>query len=368
VFTVPLHMQPSLCYEDCCFELPVQRLTGGTTNDHDIASAFRYIAAWHGCSALLAPADLATSEVAPPPHLCYLDAAFFNPDYSKLPFFLQYSLNYSSSSDLFVTVHMMIMSSTCDICTNVLKYYRSSIAMSPMRNETQGCLVHGHHRSFQSFERSVKENCYICGILWRTQSRLVQKTLQDEYNDYAIKLSETSFFTEISIGWAESEVGIVGVVFSVPGLNKKPCSFECTKIPGMFFFYHVTLWLTIFLATPMSSDTTSSTESIRVARDWLHDCLEHHPGCKQSDSGVSWYPTRLLYLGETSNDDTNVRLIHTAQNIPTGPYMTLSHRWGSADFLKLTRATMPVFCNTIVLEDLPKTFRDAIIVTKTLGI
>jgi hypothetical protein len=124
----------------------------------------------------------------------------------------------------------------------------------------------------------------------------------------------------------------------------------------------------IYLATPMASDTTSSTESLRVARDWLRNCLEHHPGCKQSDSGVSWYPTRLLYLGETGNDDTNVRLIHTAQEIPAGPYMTLSHRWGSTDTLKLTRATMPIFCNTLVLEDLPKTFRDAIIVTKALGI
>jgi hypothetical protein len=237
-----------------------------------------------------------------------------------------------------------------------------------MRNETKGCLVRGHHRSFQSFERSVKEDCYICGRLWRTQSRLVQKILQDEYNDYAIKLSETSFFTEIGIGWAESEVGIVAIFFSVPGPNQMLCKFECTRIPGMFFFHHDTLWLTISLATPMNSDTTSSTESLRVARDWLHNCLEHHPGCKQSDSGVSWYPTRLLYLGETGNDDTNVRLIHTAQNIPTGPYMTLSHCWGSADILKLTRATMPVFCNTIVLKDLPKTFRDAIIVTKTLGI
>jgi hypothetical protein len=237
-----------------------------------------------------------------------------------------------------------------------------------MRNETESYLVRGHHRSFQSFERSVKEDCYICGRLWRTQSRLVQKILQDEYNEYANKLSETSFFTELHCELAESKIDVVGVIISVPVPNKKPCRFECNKLPGMFFFYHDTLWLTISLATPMSSDTTSSTESIRVARDWLHNCFEHHPGCKRSDLRVSWYPTRLLYLGETSNDDTNVRLIHTAQDIPTGPYMTLSHRWGSVDILKLTRATMPVFCNTIVLEDLPKTFRDAIIVTKTLGI
>jgi hypothetical protein len=142
---------------------------------------------------------------------------------------------------------MMIMSSACDICTNVLKNYRSSLAMSPMRNETKGCLVRGHHRSFQSFERSAKEDCYICGRLWRTQSRLVQKILQDEYNEYANKFSETSFFTEISTEWAESKIDVVEVIISVPVPNKKPCRFECTKIPGMFFFYHETLWLTIYI-------------------------------------------------------------------------------------------------------------------------
>jgi hypothetical protein len=48
--------------------------------------------------------------------------------------------------------------------------------------------------------------------------------------------------------------------------------------------------------------------------------------------------------------------------------MTLSHRWGSADFLKLTRATMHKFCDNILLKDMPKTFRDATIVTRALGI
>jgi hypothetical protein len=48
--------------------------------------------------------------------------------------------------------------------------------------------------------------------------------------------------------------------------------------------------------------------------------------------------------------------------------MTLSHRWGGSNILKLTRDTLPMFCKKIVFEDMPKTFRDAAVISKSLGI
>jgi hypothetical protein len=60
--------------------------------------------------------------------------------------------------------------------------------------------------------------------------------------------------------------------------------------------------------------------------------------------------------------------VKTAEEFPRVPYATLSHCWGGASFLHLTRASLPNFSNGISLIDLPKTFREAIFVARRLDI
>lgn len=53
---------------------------------------------------------------------------------------------------------------------------------------------------------------------------------------------------------------------------------------------------------------------------------------------------------------------------PDGPYLSLSHCWGSALFLKLTTKNIESFKAGISPLGLPKTFRDAIHITQKLGV
>ena len=48
-------------------------------------------------------------------------------------------------------------------------------------------------------------------------------------------------------------------------------------------------------------------------------------------------------------------------------YLALSHRWGGADVLKLTNATLQSMLIKIVTKELPQTFQDAIHITRKLG-
>jgi hypothetical protein len=82
-------------------------------------------------------------------------------------------------------------------------------------------------------------------------------------------------------------------------------------------------------------------------------------------------PTRLVFLGKPGN---NPRLIETANmrlepsSSPPLRYTTLSYRWGKVHPLKLTTETRCQLSYGIPCQDLPKTFADAIEITRSLGL
>ncbi|KAH7095133.1 heterokaryon incompatibility protein-domain-containing protein [Paraphoma chrysanthemicola] len=114
--------------------------------------------------------------------------------------------------------------------------------------------------------------------------------------------------------------------------------------------------------TPTSCNT-SSTESLRLADLWLQDCISAHTACNREAHENEWYPTRLLYLG-----DNAVHLIDTSEEKPSGPYMTLSHRWGQGSVIQLLESNLNDFRQSIATASMPKTFQDAIYVSIALGI
>jgi hypothetical protein len=116
-----------------------------------------------------------------------------------------------------------------------------------------------------------------------------------------------------------------------------------------------------------SLEAPSSTESSQfwdVAARWLGDCQENHPECRVL--GHNLYPTRLLDIGEPSGN--TVRVVVSAKELPTGAYATLSHRWGDATFIKLTKKSASDLMSGIALENLPLTFQHAVQVARYLKI
>ena len=77
-------------------------------------------------------------------------------------------------------------------------------------------------------------------------------------------------------------------------------------------------------------------------------------------------PSRVLDLGPPEGDE-EPRLVETA-GYPEGNWAALSHCWGGPQHhpLKTTRKNLSRHMNGIPISSLPKTFLDAIIITKTL--
>jgi hypothetical protein len=112
----------------------------------------------------------------------------------------------------------------------------------------------------------------------------------------------------------------------------------------------------IGIGRPVSREL-SDADCVGLARKWITECQERHPGCKQPPSNP--LPTRLVDVG---SEDRDPRLVETLGK--TGQYATLSHCWGKAQPLTTTSVTLEEHLRGIPVATLPQTFRDAIYLTR----
>jgi hypothetical protein len=87
-----------------------------------------------------------------------------------------------------------------------------------------------------------------------------------------------------------------------------------------------------------------------------------HARCRVSSTVK--LPRRLLYLGTQS--ERKVKLIET--NGKSGLYNTLSYRWGAPPHFQTTKSNLKQYLDQINWEDLPPLFKDAITVSRNLGV
>ena len=114
------------------------------------------------------------------------------------------------------------------------------------------------------------------------------------------------------------------------------------------------------------------------AKQWIEECQETHSQCQlgsyegmrpSSNPRKGLWPCRLLYLG---SDSAHAQLVDVASHIGSLPqYATLSHCWGPNGLPASAMTTLENFRERqtkISINTLPPTFRDAIDVTRRLGL
>ncbi|KAL9038479.1 MAG: hypothetical protein Q9180_003110 [Flavoplaca navasiana] len=114
--------------------------------------------------------------------------------------------------------------------------------------------------------------------------------------------------------------------------------------------------------------STASPSSFAVARQWLHECIEGHPSCRRERGSITSneLPTRLIDVGSL-NEPVKCRLSLPNRSFERCEYLALSHKWGGANILKLTKSNFKSMLKGIVIVDLPLTFQHAITITRNLG-
>ena len=107
-----------------------------------------------------------------------------------------------------------------------------------------------------------------------------------------------------------------------------------------------------------------------LLRQWLHECNESH-SCKPKRQ---FWPTRIIFVGDLDSMELELWEAKSTMDklLNADGYIALSHRWGDPTVEQKKR-----FCTTrynyesrkqrFSMDDLPQTFKDAVLVTRALG-
>ena len=107
-------------------------------------------------------------------------------------------------------------------------------------------------------------------------------------------------------------------------------------------------------------------ETLRRAIEFVDECDTQHSACTHRERPEQM-PSRLLDVGPPGAGDV-IRLVEIDAGVKAR-YVTLSYCWGdNVGHFTTTRATASARKDGIIISELPKTFRDAIIMARALKV
>ena len=122
----------------------------------------------------------------------------------------------------------------------------------------------------------------------------------------------------------------------------------------------------------LPSPAPDSEHSFRVISHWIENCVANHPECASIQDSISPettqpqpLPTRVLDVGPPDGAQIT-RLLETKGR--PGSYIAMSHSWGGIITLVTEEKSLVERKKGIEPSTLPRSFRDAIHITRKLGI
>jgi hypothetical protein len=120
-----------------------------------------------------------------------------------------------------------------------------------------------------------------------------------------------------------------------------------------------------FDLAPMEEKAVLTADNdITTMQRWVETCAQHHAACQPNLTG--YYPTRVIDVGRSGAEDCRLRITADDEDM-YGPYVTLSHCWGTEAPARLLTRNLHDMRTSIDLESLPLTFREAIATARQLG-
>ena len=218
------------------------------------------------------------------------------------------------------------------------------------------------NQTWDELELSAQQGCQLCWLRFNQVSDNEKTTLSRDQS--------------IRYGYWESRVGN-GIAFDYTRLGgEKPLTHSISVVPGEQMKLSPVITVLRRMeqnehfsnADPVHEVWSSSNSfaSFTTASMWLHDCLTNHEICRRASSSSRVLPTRLVDVGP--EESVQPRLCSSKDLPVQTPYLTLSHCWGGLVFLRLLNDNIALFKERIPVNELSKTFKDAMEFTKRLGL
>lgn len=194
--------------------------------------------------------------------------------------------------------------------------------------------------SLESLSKSAAEDCDVCSILSKGLSYFHDRLEDGDYLEFVI---DSSLFV-----YVQDKKGKTLIMIEFYTLDE-----------GLEYFSN-DIRLKIGPARAISRDS-SNNECIKLARHWLDGCLNKHELCNREST--PHLPSRVIDVG-SQEKKPHLYISHGEQ----AEYAALSHSWGGKVPLETTISTIEDRKEALHFNDLSKTFRDAVEVTRQLGI
>jgi hypothetical protein len=246
----------------------------------------------------------------------------------------------------------------CANCKSLLHRFHDAAQVGKQDEKRKKTLRCDHHEDGESFFAAAKNGCRICDIFLRYHLR-AQGSLDNDFKTEAI----------VIINWTSHTTPYQGRIILT--MSRKETIWQPNG-------HYTQLRAAIYLegdrsydhlkATCQSSPLSESMEDsavMELADQWLKSCNTKSPGhknCITSRRGA-FRPTRLLDVSGGT-----VRLSLKSERIEQEPYCALSYCWGTSGQVILTASNEEKFSQSIEFNALQKTIKDAINVTRSLGI
>ncbi|KAJ4180922.1 hypothetical protein NW755_011457 [Fusarium falciforme] len=244
--------------------------------------------------------------------------------------------------------------SRCAACTGLF----SSRGLQELQSEDGYA-----HRTRQEAEASAKEGCALCDFLVQVGKTKFGK---DKFEKYKWSAGDRLVFEDQS-GSENQPPTLMRLRGRINGSDEVLTIYPFTKGDDPL--------ATLIPRRPVQRDVQSAAV-FAAARKLIHACLrpdkpsEGHQLCRYSRDTI--LPTRVLYVGNSRNPDSPVRLQVNEVETP-GEYLALSYCWGKPSPepafqpLLLRRNSLYDLTSQILPRSLQQSIRDAICVTRKLG-
>lgn len=125
-------------------------------------------------------------------------------------------------------------------------------------------------------------------------------------------------------------------------------------------------WPTVGTGRDVSSSPYWSPKHAELARSWVRECITTHNQCRHRKRRKGPLPTRVIRVGSTSTNEQPRLYLSSGEEHEE--YVALSHCWGGVSPIDTRTETLAQRTRAIGIAEMPKTFRDAVTITRSLGI
>ncbi|KAI1086610.1 HET-domain-containing protein [Rostrohypoxylon terebratum] len=222
-----------------------------------------------------------------------------------------------------------------------------------------------HHETIAALAESAR-TCEICEVLHADLSPLDQALHQGWLGLYP-------FYTSSRIGPNRNKgvfrAGFRNSLVKMPlgsiDIGSIPLhSFQICRI-GPLKVGEKVPYLDTYRRSPAVKPTLTPRDIAGKVANWQRECRDNHRNCGKEIPDHD-LPTRVIDLGEEGAPASHIRLYESHHE--KAPYAALSHCWGGAIPSITLSSNKTARTHSLPIDSLPQNFKDAIEVTRALGI